>query len=84
MATEKRGFREWKALTMVTLVTLAQKYPERRPTIESLAARLQHLKARDLTQFLFQLHLLSYDVPEAAGLIPSADEVERWLKGDEE
>ncbi len=81
---EKLGFREWKALAMTALISLTQKYPEKRPSLETLAARLQYVKARDLAQFIFQLHLLSYDIPEAKALIPSPDLVEKWLSGDEE
>ncbi|MGC9106825.1 MAG: hypothetical protein ACP5IE_01355 [Infirmifilum sp.] len=82
--TKVRSFREWKTLTMVALISLVDKNPEKRVTLEALAARLQNLKARDLAQFIFQLHLLSYDIPEAKALIPSPDLVEKWLSGDEE
>jgi hypothetical protein len=77
-------FREWKTLTMARLVEYAQRYPDKRVAIESIAAKLQYLKARDLAQFIFTLFMLSKDIPESKELIPSVDDVEKWLKSQEE
>jgi hypothetical protein len=77
---EKRGFREWKTLTMTALLSLIQKHPEKRSTIEALAAKLQYIKVRELAQFIFQLHLLSYDVPEVSELIPDPETVRKWIE----
>jgi len=82
-----RSFTEWKAAAIVRLVNikLAHRGDERvKETVDSLLARLQYLRVRDLPSFLVLLHHAAVLTDEFLSLLPTEEEVREWFKGDEE
>ncbi|MEM4827945.1 MAG: hypothetical protein QXK07_07905 [Desulfurococcaceae archaeon] len=83
--------REFKALSLVKLMSIAkqlrEKYPDRRERVDhivdTLATKLQQLRTFTLTDYLFTLHSVSREFPELAELIPSEETVKSLLEEGE-
>lgn len=79
------SFRAWKAITMARLLELKKQYrgnDRAEQVIDSVIVKLKNLKARDLISLLDQLHTGSSYVPELLDIVPSPEQVERWVGGD--
>ncbi|MEM4535316.1 MAG: hypothetical protein QW764_04680 [Desulfurococcaceae archaeon] len=83
--------REFKAMSLTKLMSLAkklkEKYPERADRIEyivfELAEKIQNLRTYSLTDYLFTLYLASREFEEFAELIPDEKTVEELLRDEE-
>lgn len=80
-------FTVWKARAMVKLVNLRKQYENDAKIssyLDSLISKLHYAKARDISRVIFDLHLLSKEVPEVLELIPSEEDVKQWLTKEQE
>lgn len=80
-------FTVWKARAMVKLVNLRKQYEgdaKISSYLDSLISKLHYAKARDISRVIFDLHLLSKEVPEVLELIPSEEDVKQWLTKEQE
>jgi len=80
-------FTVWKTRTMVRLVNLRKQYEKDAKIssyIDSVISKLHYAKARDVSRIVFDLHLLSKEVPEVLELIPSEEDVKQWLTKEQE
>ena len=83
--------REFKAKYMAKLLNLKklllEKYPDRADRVEyivdMLVAKLEHLRVFTLPDYLFTLHLAAKEFREIEALIPSEQEVEELLRGEQ-
>jgi len=84
--------REFKALSLAKLMSLAkklkEKYPDRAERInyivDVLATKLQNLRTFTLTDYLFTLYLSSKEFPEFSELIPDVQTVKNLLEEDDQ
>jgi len=80
--------REFKALSLAKLMSLAkklkEKYPDRAERInyivDVLATKLQNLRTFTLTDYLFTLYLSSKEFPEFSELIPDVQTSEKLTR----
>jgi hypothetical protein len=77
-----KDFNEWKTYTIAKLIELSKKYSEEGndkavSDINFLLGKLQPLRSRDLSSFLYYVHIAIRDTKlnELYDIIPSSDEV---------
>jgi len=77
-----KTFNEWKRDATILLISLYDKYRERGVTadINFLLYKLKELRARDLSSFLIQLHLIreKHQLHELKDIIPTPEEIHAW------
>jgi len=89
--SEKKTLREFRAKQLASLLRLREelvsKYPEREERInhivDLLAVKLHNLRRYTFNDYLFALYQASKEFPEFRGLVPSPEEVEELLEGEE-
>jgi hypothetical protein len=83
--------REFKAKYLAKLLNLkkqlAEKHPDKHERVEYivdlLASKLENLRTFTLADYLFTLHLATKEFREIEQIIPSEEEVEELLEGEE-
>ena len=75
------SFSAWKTRAVIRLLQLKRKYSGTEAAeIDWLIARAKRLRRRDLHSFIAQLSKLSDRVPEVLEIVPTEEDVERWLR----
>jgi len=78
-------FSEWKAKTMVFLISLTEKYKDNSKALSDLnflITKLQNLRSRDIASFLYYCHIVIRDtkISELIQIIPNQNEIIEILK----
>jgi len=78
-----KTFTEWKRDATILLISLYDKYRERGSVVADinfLLYKLKELRARDLSSFLIQLHLIreKHGLHELREIIPLPEEMKAW------
>jgi len=81
-------FSEWKAKSMVFLISLTEKYKDNHKALSDLnflITKLQNLRSRDIASFLYYCYLVIHDtrINEVREIIPSRNEIVEILKEEE-
>jgi len=82
-----RSFNEWKTVTISKLIELKRKYanePKKRDLLSMVLMKVHYAKKRDLGTLLYYMDLASQEIPEMTELIPSSEEISKWLRGEKE
>jgi hypothetical protein len=78
-----RSFDEWRAVVIVRLSELKEKYKGNRDAerdIEYLMGKIETTYINNIAEFLVRLYASHYDIPEILKLMPTEEEIEAWFK----
>jgi hypothetical protein len=83
-----RSFSAWKSQAMLRLIAIEAAHKgdaKIKRDVDTLITKLTYLKAKELYTFLALVHEASKDCEDFLNMIPSEEEVIRWIeKGGEE
>jgi pantothenate kinase-related protein Tda10 len=85
--TKIRDFYAWKAQAMIKLLAIKAAHkdnPKIAQDVDTLIAKLQYLKVKELSSFIAIVHHASDDTDEFLTILPTEEEIEAWFEKESE